>query len=226
MRKQLEAVRQRKYVGVAELAAEAAKILAESGLAQERGTVTEVPDERMIRYYLAEALISPAEDKQGTASVFGYRHLLQLLVVKKLQAEHLPIRKIRELVEGRETRELERLLGADKSAASRNEALSYLEKLLTQPAGTSPPTAAKGRDFSSARLPGLAQSAAVAPFSPSNSSSSSSSNGAWERIEIEPGLELHVHSSYQPPGETRGLRRLAQSVMRLIESRGLKMPRK
>ena len=103
MRKQLDSMRQRKFVGVAELAGEAAKVLAESGLAQVRGTVSEVPDERTIRYYLAENLLSPAEDKQGTASVFGYRHLLQLLVVKKLQAEHLPIRKIRELVEGRES---------------------------------------------------------------------------------------------------------------------------
>jgi DNA-binding transcriptional MerR regulator len=224
MRKQLEGVRQRKYIGVVELASEAAKILAESGLAQERGTVSEVPDERMIRYYLAESLISPAEDKQGTASVFGYRHLLQLLVVKKLQAEHLPIRKIRELVEGREARDLERLLGADHNGAGKNEALSYLEKLLTKPAGASPPRSARGIGFSSASLPGSPQSVPVQQFS--QSSSSSSGGGAWERIEIEPGLELHVHSSYQPPVEARGLRRLAQSFTRLMESRGLRLPRK
>src|ERR1044071_8719113 len=94
----LERARQAKYVGVAELADEAAKILAEIGPAQERGTVSEVPDERTIRYYLSEGLLSPAEEKQGTASVFGYRHLLQLLVVKKLQAEGLPIRAIREQI--------------------------------------------------------------------------------------------------------------------------------
>src|SRR5919112_4395867 len=123
MKKQLESIRQRKFVGVAELAGEAAKILAESGLAQERGTVSEVPDERTIRYYLTEGLISPAEDKQGTASVFSYRHLLELMVVKKLQSEHLPIRKIRDLVAGRTERELERLLGTESAETARNEAL-------------------------------------------------------------------------------------------------------
>ncbi|HWT01567.1 MAG TPA: MerR family transcriptional regulator, partial [Pyrinomonadaceae bacterium] len=113
MKDTLEKVRGTKYVGVAGLAVEAAKILSESGLAQARGTVTELPDERTVRYYLTEGLLSPAEEKQGTASVFGYRHLLQLLVVKKLQSEHLPIRKIRDLVDGRTERELERLLGAE-----------------------------------------------------------------------------------------------------------------
>ncbi|HEX8491794.1 MAG TPA: MerR family transcriptional regulator [Pyrinomonadaceae bacterium] len=217
MKKQLESIRQRKFVGVAELASEAAKILAESGLAQERGTVSDVPDERTIRYYLTEGLVSPAEDKQGTASVFGYRHLLQLLVVKKLQAEHLPIRKIRELVESREVRDLERLLGLDGGTTSKNEALSYLEKLLTKPAPANHASYARPLNFSSSVSPSIAPSMPSPQFS-----QSSGSAGAWERIEIEPGLELHVQSSYQPPTDTRGLRRLTQVIMRLIESSGLK----
>jgi DNA-binding transcriptional MerR regulator len=217
MKRQLESIRQRKFVGVAELASEAAKILSESGLAQERGTVTELPDERTIRYYLAEGLVSPAEDKQGTASVFGYRHLLQLLAVKKLQAEHLPIRKIRELVESREVRELERLLGLDGGTVSKNEALSYLEKLLTRPAPISPPSQARPLNFS-ASPPSSASSSTRAPAAVPGGNSSV----AWERIEIEPGLELHVQSNYQPPSDARGLRRLTQAFVRLIESRGLK----
>lgn len=221
MKKQLESIRQRKFVGVVELANEAAKILADSGLAQERGTVSDVPDERTIRYYLTEGLVSPAEDKQGTASVFGYRHLLQLLAVKKLQSEHLPIRKIRELVESREVRDLERLLGIEGGAASKNEALSYLEKLLTKPVPANQASSARPLNFSSSLQPSIAPSAASPQFSPS-----SSTGGAWERIEIEPGLELHVQSSYQPPPDARGVRRLTQLIMRLIESRGQKMPGK
>src|SRR5438128_10696791 len=127
IRSELAKMRHVKLVGVAELAAEAAKILTESGLAQERGTVSELPDERTIRYSRTEGLIPPADEKQGTASVFGYRHLLQLLVVKKLQSEHLPIRKIRDLVEGRTERELERLLGAESVPTAKNEAMLYLE---------------------------------------------------------------------------------------------------
>src|SRR5215213_274259 len=136
MREWLEAARGERYVGVAGLAEAAARILAESGAApQGRGAVTELPDERTVRYYLAEGLIPTADEKQGTASVFGFRHLLQLLVVKKLQAEGLPIRAIRELVTGKTERQLERLLGTAEQGQSpgspaRGEALSYLESLL------------------------------------------------------------------------------------------------
>jgi DNA-binding transcriptional MerR regulator len=214
-------MRQRKFVGVAELAQEAAKILADSGLAQARGTVSDVPDERTIRYYLSEGLIAPAGDKQGTASVFGYRHLLQLLVVKKLQSEHLPIRKIRELVERREVRELERLLGLKSAAPGKNEAVSYLEKLLTKPAPKGGTSSASALNFSSAPQ-GIAQSAPP----PQASQPSSSSSNAWERIEIEPGLELHVQGSYRFPTETRGIRRLTQIIASLIGSRGTKKPGK
>jgi DNA-binding transcriptional MerR regulator len=224
MKAQLEGIRHIKLTGVAELAEHAARILAESGPLQERGTVSELPDERTVRYYLAEGLISPAEEKQGTASVFGYLHLLQLLVVKKLQAEHLPIRKIRELVGGRSERELERLLGDDRAAtrsSARNEATSYLEKLLISSsqagAASSPPAqmraatpsqpAASPQVGHSSLLPGRT----VGPIPPGES-------GTWERVEIEPGLELHIRGDYRPAKDTRGLRRLARLVLRIIES--------
>jgi DNA-binding transcriptional MerR regulator len=223
MKSSLEKLRHVKYVGVAELAGEATRILTESGLAQARGTVSEVPDERTVRYYLTEGLVPPAEDKQGTASVFGYRHLLQLLVVKKLQSEHLPIRKIRDLVDGRTERELERLLGEEGSQALRNEALSYLEKLLIKPvtspsqaAAATPPSPQVARQALSAD----ALSSFAQPAPPNQPTSSG--GGTWARIEIEPGLELHVHNQYQPPREARGLRRLTQSVLRVLESHGKK----
>src|SRR3954470_15167833 len=131
MKESLRVMKGRTFIGVAELAEEASRILYEYGLVQERGTVRDMPDERTIRYYLSEGLLAHAEDKQGTASVFGYLQLLQLLVIKKLQAEHLPIRKIRELVAERTERELERLMGVDEKRKEKNEATSYLESLLT-----------------------------------------------------------------------------------------------
>jgi DNA-binding transcriptional MerR regulator len=218
MKSSLEKMRHTKFVGVAELAGEAARILTESGLAQERGTVSEVPDERTIRYYLTEGLVPPAEDKQGTASVFGYRHLLQLLVVKKLQSQHLPIRQIRNLVDGRTERELERLLGTDGGAAVKNEAMSYLEKLLIKP-----PTAPPGPPPPQAVRQSLAMDApSTSPHPASPTPQTSVGGGTWARIELEPGLELHVHDKYQPPREARGLRRLTQYVLRVIESHGQK----
>jgi DNA-binding transcriptional MerR regulator len=214
MSAQLEKIRSQKYIGVVELAKQAARILTEIGTTQDRGTVSEMPDERTLRYYLAEGLLSPASEKQGTASVFGYVHLLQLLVVKKLQSEHLPIRKIKELVDGRTERELERLLGLDARAGAKNEAHSYLEKLLTR--STSPAAASsapRNQNFASPaqalnRLsPNLAAQRQTAPSSPAT----------WERVEIEPGLELHVRGDYAPPAGTKEVRRLTRLILNVLE---------
>lgn len=184
----------KKYVGLPEFARVGGQIVAELELQQQRGTVTSVPDERTIRYYLAEGLIQTPEEKQGTASVFSYLNLLQLLTVKKLQAEHLPIRKIRELVAGKSEQELETLLGARGPSGKKTEAKRYLESLLATPPSVPP-----------------MQAGAPAPPPPKLDASHS-----WQRVEVEPGLELHIRSDYSPPattGKTRSL--LEKAIHRL-----------
>ena len=218
MREWLEAERQGKYVGVAGLAEAAARILAESGGARQgRGTVTELPDERTVRYYLTEGLVPPAEEKQGTASVFEFRHLLQLLVVKKLQAEGLPIRAIRELVTGKTERQLERLLGTAEQGqargpAARGEALSYLESLLQK----SP----------SAPLPSQAPPPPQAYPSAPPASPPGSLTGTWSRVELEPGLELHVSDAYRAPQHEGALRRLSNIFLNVLKALGADTPRR
>ena len=181
----------KKYVGLPEFARVGGHILDELQLEQQRGTVTSVPDERTIRYYLAEGLIQTPEEKQGTASVFSYLHLLQLLTVKKLQAEHLPIRKIRELVAGKGEPELETLLGVRGPSGKKTEAKRYLESLLA--AGPAAPPTAR---------------AASAP--PPQQLDASPS---WQRVEIEPGLELHIRSDYSPPATTSKTRSLLERAI-------------
>jgi len=193
----------RRYVGLLEFARVGEQILAEMGLEQARGTVTSVPDERTIRYYMAEGLIQTPGEKQGTASLFSYLNLLQLLTVKKLQAEHLPIRKIRELVAGKSEQELEMLLGVGSVAAKKSresDAKRYLESLLAPESS-----------------PLLEQAAAPPPPAPQMLDQSAS----WQRVEIEPGLELHVRSDYSPPptsGKTKSL--LEKAIHRLRRLRG------
>jgi DNA-binding transcriptional MerR regulator len=198
----------RKYVGLLEFARAGEQILAEMGLEQARGTVTSVPDERTIRYYMAEGLIQTPGEKQGTASLFGYLNLLQLLTVKKLQAEHLPIRKIRELVTGKSEQELEMLLGVGTVTARKTrdtDAKRYLESLLA-------PESAPPRSM-------LASAAAPPPPAPAPQQIDQSAS--WQRIEIEPGLELHIRSDYAPPatsGKTKSL--LEKAIHRLRRLRG------
>ena len=195
----------KRYVGLLEFARVGEQILADMGLEQARGTVTSVPDERTIRYYMAEGLIQTPGERQGTASLFGYLNLLQLLTVKKLQAEHLPIRKIRELVAAKSEQKLEMLLGVGSVAAKKSretDARRYLESLL---APESVP---------------LAKQAAAAP-PPPPAPQMLDQSASWQRLEIEPGLELHIRSDYSPPpssGKTKSL--LEKAIHRLRRLRG------
>ena len=209
MVRKLEDLRGQKFVGAVQLSDEAARLLGRFVPRQERGSVTEVPDERMVRYYSSGGLISPPESKQGVSAVYGYLHLLQLLVIKRLQAEHLSIRKIRELVEGRTESGLEQLLGIETGEASpadkRNAATEYLESLLqSQSPKTAPPQAAA--------RPNLAEK--PAPYSAGGPRS------AWSRVEIEPGLELHIREDYSLTRDAKERLRLGRRILTEIDNHG------
>ena len=205
----------KKYVGLLEFARVGEQILAEMGLEQARGTVTSVPDERTIRYYMAEGLIQTPGEKHGTASLFSYLNLLQLLTVKKLQAEHLPIRKIRELVAGKSEQELELLLGVGSFAAKKSretDAKRYLESLLAPEAAPPPPPRQ-----AAAAPPPIETAALMETAAPQMLDQSAS----WQRVEIEPGLELHIRSDYSPPATSEKTRSLLEkAIHRLRRLRG------
>lgn len=208
MKEKLRELKSRKFIGAVELADEAAKLISDIVPRQGRASVAEVPDERIVRYYSTEGLISAPEGRQGTAAVYGYTHLLQLLVIKRLQADHLPIRKIRELVEGKTAGELEKLIGigqrSEKTVRSKNSASEFLESLVT-----------------SYRM----KQAAPVPIQESlvqSAYAQQSGRLAWTRLEIEPGLELHLRDDYQLPDDARDRQRLARTIMAEIENKGSK----
>jgi len=205
----LEKERGRTYVGLPEFAEVAERVLSALNFEQERGTVNPVPDGRTIRYYLSEGLITPPEEKQGTASVFAYRNLLQLVAVKKLQAEHLPIRKIRELVKGKSEQELETLLGVSNAdrKIQKSEAKRYLESLLA------PSLSLSSKSGESSEDPALyyLELGALDPQAPEPPL-------LWQRVEIEPGLELHIRSDYRVPMTSAGIRSVAERIRRALRA--------
>ncbi len=210
MREKLKGFRGQKFVGTTQLADTAARFITEFVPRQERGSVTEVPDERMVRYYSGEGLISPPEGKQGLSAVYGYGHLLQLLVIKRLQSVHLPIRKIKELVEGKSERELEQILGIENENPKKNAATQYLESLL-KPRTPEPPMSASPMSASP-------MSASRKASSRVSASVEQASVNAWSRIEVEPGLELHIRGDYRLPEDVKEKQRLARRMLSEIEN--------
>ncbi len=72
--------------------------------------VAEIPDVRTLRYYIQQGLVDRPHGSEAQSSLYGYRHLLQLVAIKVLQNRFLPIRKIREELEGLHEKQLEKKL--------------------------------------------------------------------------------------------------------------------
>lgn len=83
--------------------------------AQEDGRVTPAPDSRTVRYYATFGLIDRPV-REGREVRYGRRHVLQLLLVKALQAKGMPLAEIQAQVYGRSNSELETLLRAEEEA--------------------------------------------------------------------------------------------------------------
>jgi DNA-binding transcriptional MerR regulator len=85
---------------LAELAKRAARVLAEGGVRAPSGRVTEVPDPRLIRWYTTIGLLDRPTIGPGRVARYGPRHLLQLVAVKRLQAQGLPLAQIQQRLAG------------------------------------------------------------------------------------------------------------------------------
>ena len=124
-----------KYRGLSDftlksLLAAAGELLPDLVGRQTRYKVTEMPTERTIRYYLSHRLLDRPLGRKGTASIFGYRHLLQVLAIKYLQSQYLPLKKIGSVMGGLSNRELEQLLPEGRAGTAPRKPL---------PAGRIPP---------------------------------------------------------------------------------------
>lgn len=93
---------------LAELSAEVAQALADDA-SQANGRVREVPDMRTIRYYTTLGLIDRPAQMRGRTALYGERHLLQLVAIKRLQAKGLSLTETQSRLAGQTDAVLRRL---------------------------------------------------------------------------------------------------------------------
>jgi hypothetical protein len=77
-----------------DLGARVALALAVDYSGQASGRVRDVPDRRTIRYYTTLGLIDRPAAMRGRTALYGLRHLLQLVAIKRLQANGLSLAEI------------------------------------------------------------------------------------------------------------------------------------
>ena len=94
-----------------ELSSEVTNRLARLGMlgAAPDARVSAAPDARTVRYYTTLGLLDRPRIENRQAR-YGQRHLLQLLVIKILQSQDLPLARIQELMYGRSDAELQQMI--------------------------------------------------------------------------------------------------------------------
>lgn len=78
--------------------------------------VRQTADERTARYYTTTGVLSSPLRYDGRRALYGERHVLELLAVKRLQADGLTLEDARERMRGRPDAELLKLTGLDRRA--------------------------------------------------------------------------------------------------------------
>lgn len=86
------------FMTLTEFADAAALAVEASGATPENRQAKAVPAERMVRYYTSRGLLS-RPGTRGRALVYGRRHLLELVAIKRLQGEGLTLDEIAERLE-------------------------------------------------------------------------------------------------------------------------------
>jgi DNA-binding transcriptional MerR regulator len=92
-----------------ELAERVDAALAVDYAGQPSGRVRDVPDRRAIRWYTTIGLVDRPLAHRGRTALYGPRHLLQLVAVKRLQARGLPLVAIQRELAGATDDQLARL---------------------------------------------------------------------------------------------------------------------
>src|ERR1700723_52466 len=98
-----------KLLTLEELSARVAVALSADYIGSSSGRVRDVPDIRTIRYYTTLGLIDRPAEMRGRTALYGRRHLLQLVAIKRLQAHGQTLAEIQAQLVGQTDAALARI---------------------------------------------------------------------------------------------------------------------
>jgi DNA-binding transcriptional MerR regulator len=181
---------------------------AETKAARANGRVRDVPNERLVRWYVTVGLVDPPLSRRGRIARYGRRHLLQLVAVKRRQAE------------GRSLAEIQAEL-----AGATDETLAAIARVPDAvlapetPQGEGP--SAPGRFWT--RQARQADEPAPAAAAHGDHGTAAQTAGLVHGVRLAPGVTLLIESSGREPGpdDVTEIVRAAQPLLAELASRGL-----
>ncbi len=170
-------------------------------------TVEELADRagvsvRTVRYYISQGLLA-GPGARGRNASYTDEHLARLQLIRRLAEQHVPLAEQRQQLEGLSYQQVRALLKDEEQhgkalqrASTTRSPGDYIGELLTRARSARgyAPTAVSSRVSAT---PSPSPAARTPDPRPSLSSSASSADSkTWERLELAPGLELHVRADH------------------------------
>ena len=171
---------------------------------------------RTVRYYIAENLL-PGPGSRGKGAAYTAEHLLRLRLIRRLTERRAPLAEIRAVM-ARVTGDEVRALLAEEDARAQTleqatQAVSpraYIAALLDQARAPQSPKKSPTPSTPDARPLRIASPDTPAPMPTSATTSATTPISAWRRVELAPGVELHI----QAEAEAR-YRALIERILRV-----------
>lgn len=193
---------------ISELGAEVSGALERAGYEPPtNGQVRAMPDLRTIRYYTTLGLLDRPAEMRGRTALYGRRHLLQLVAVKRLQAAGATLGEVQEQLAGLDDRALARIAQLPDQAPVGQPATAAAEQRRAQPFWASTPSSSPA----GAAPPRSDHAMNDRPGGPGVIHSAPSPTGAptlVAKLALAPGVSLHIESA----GDAGAFQRLAAAI--------------
>ncbi|MEU8271807.1 MerR family transcriptional regulator [Sphaerisporangium sp. NPDC049002] len=188
------------------------------------GRVRDVPNERLIRWYTTIGLLDPPLTRRGRVALYGRRHLLQLIAVKRRQADGRSIADIQAELAG--------------AADSTLEAIANIPADGLPPGGTGPDGDLDGKPGLPAARPRFwaQRPAAPAEAAPEPAAAAVPAGlpgldgdappgarlpGLVHGVRLAPGVTLLLEGRAAGPGDIAAIQEAAAPLLAVLRDRGL-----
>ena len=168
---------------------------------------------RLVRHLATLGLLDEA-GREGREARYEFRHLLQLLVVRRLMAEGHTTSAIKKLTANVSDEQLQALLRGETRAVLRSESFE------------SPPAVAADAATSNEALDFLRNIRQRAAPESSQPAPAQASPTRWTRLEIAPGLELHRSDDYSAPSTPHERELLRARIENALKNKSKRAPRR
>jgi Ca-activated chloride channel family protein len=149
---------------------------------------------RTVRYYIGEGLL-PGPGARGKSASYGGDHLTRLLLIRRLLDQGMPLAEVKRVTGALSPAEVRGLLREEHERATTLERAAetaspreYVSELLSQARARRQPT-----PQAPGATPGTSLVARKSP-APTPVGGATSAPVAWVRIEIAPGVEVHLRA--------------------------------